>query len=128
MSFSQTLGYPIITYRSDNEPTTRQILKLLINARHSLGPTRNPTKLGVQSFLSENAVEFEVERLQQASLKDFSPAWASESDHALWAWTGRHASWVLNRFQPVQGARQIGVWKTIQETCGTIWRTSPWLH
>ena len=26
------------------------------------------------------------------------------SDHALWNWAARHASWVLNRFQPVKGA------------------------
>ena len=26
------------------------------------------------------------------------------SDHALWTWATRHASWVLNRFQPVKGA------------------------
>ena len=25
-------------------------------------------------------------------------------DHALWTWAARHASWALNRFQPVKGA------------------------
>ena len=39
MNFSELLGYPAIPYKSDNEPTTRQILKMLINARHSLGLT-----------------------------------------------------------------------------------------
>ena len=37
MNCSQLLGYSAIAYRSDNEPTTRQILKMLINAHHSLG-------------------------------------------------------------------------------------------
>ena len=35
INFSQLLGYPgysAITYRSDSEPTTRQILKMLINS------------------------------------------------------------------------------------------------
>ena len=26
------------------------------------------------------------------------------SDHALWTWAARHASWVLNNFPPVKGA------------------------
>ena len=26
------------------------------------------------------------------------------SDHALWTWAARTASWALNRFQPVKGA------------------------
>ena len=59
MNFSQLLGYSAITYRSDNEPTTRQILKMLINARHSLGLITRlvNSKLGDHSFLSENIVD-----------------------------------------------------------------------
>ena len=59
MSFSQTLGYPAITYRSDNEPSTRQILQVLVNASKELGLTTrfNPTKIGDHSFLSENIVD-----------------------------------------------------------------------
>ena len=25
-------------------------------------------------------------------------------DHAIWSWAGRHAAWLLNRYQPVRGA------------------------
>ena len=32
MNFSQLLGYSEIAYRSDNEPTTRQVLKMLVTA------------------------------------------------------------------------------------------------
>ena len=39
MSLSQLLGYSAIAYRSDNESTTGRILKMLINAHHSLGLT-----------------------------------------------------------------------------------------
>ena len=58
MNFSQLSGYSAITCRSDNEPTTRQTLKMLSNARHSLGLTTRlvHSKLGDHSFLSENAV------------------------------------------------------------------------
>ena len=58
MNFSQVAGYSAITYRSGNEPTTRQILKMLINARYSLGLTTRliTSKLGDHSFLSENTI------------------------------------------------------------------------
>ena len=41
------------------EPATREVLKMLINARHSLGLTTrlNTSKLGDHSFLSENTVD-----------------------------------------------------------------------
>lgn len=86
---------------------TRQILKLLINARHWLGPTArlNRTKLGDHgdhSFLSENAVDQGwklagsfIEQLQ--SRLDIKVV----SDHSLWTWAGGRARWVLNRFQLV---------------------------
>ena len=63
MNFSQLLGYSAITDRSDNEPT-RQTLKMLINARHSLGLTTRlvNSKLGDHSFLSGNTVD-EVRKL-----------------------------------------------------------------
>ena len=66
MNFSQLLGYSAITYRSDNEPTTRQILKMLINARQSLGRTTRlvNSKLGDGSFLSENTVDRAIEGVQ----------------------------------------------------------------
>ena len=58
MSFSQTLRYLAITYRSDNEPRMRQILKMLINRRNLGLTTRlNPSKLGDHSVLSENMVD-----------------------------------------------------------------------
>ena len=59
MNFSQLLGYSAITYRRHNEPATRQILKMLINACHSLGLTTRlvNSKLGDHSFLSGNTVD-----------------------------------------------------------------------
>ena len=60
MNFSQLWGYSAITYRSDNEPTARQILKMLISARHILGLT---TRL-ITSKLGDHA-----ESLQEVSLK-----------------------------------------------------------
>ena len=40
-----------------------------------------------------------IEGVQSTWYRD----WA-RSDHALWNWAARHASWVLDRFQPVKGA------------------------
>ena len=70
MILGQLLGYSAITYRIDNEPTTIQNLKMLINARHSLGLTTRliTPKLGDHSFLSENTVD-RVRKTQEVSLK-----------------------------------------------------------
>ena len=105
------LGYSAITYRSDNEPTTRlvtrQILKVLINARRSLGLTTRlvSSKLGDHSFLSEHTVD-RVRKLAGTFIEGAQSRLGIKigSDHALWTWAARHASWVLNRFQPVKGA------------------------
>ena len=58
MNFSQLLDYSAITYRSDNEPATRQVPKMLTNARRTLRLTTRliTSKLVDHSFLSENTV------------------------------------------------------------------------
>ena len=37
LAFSQVLGHHEVGYFGDNEPTVRQILPMLLNARHALG-------------------------------------------------------------------------------------------
>ena len=107
MNFSQLLWYSAIAYRSDNEPTTRQTLEMLINARHSPGLTARSiiSKIGDHSFLSENAAD-RVRKLAGTFIEGMQSRLGTKigSDHAIRTWAARHASWVLNRFQPVKGA------------------------
>ena len=80
---------------------------MLINARRSLGLTTrlNLSKLGDHSFLSQNTVD-RVRKLAGSFFEGLQSKLGIKigSDHALWTWAARHASWVLNRFQPVKGA------------------------
>ena len=114
MNSSHLLGYSAITYRSDNELTTRQIPKMLINAHHSLGLTTRlvTSKLGDHSFLSETTVD-RVRKLAGSFIEGVPARLGIKigSDHALWTCAARHASWVLNRFQPVKRANPYRVTK-----------------
>jgi hypothetical protein len=59
MAFTQNIGHHEVCFLTENEPTTRQILRCLLNARHALGlPTRIITsKLADYSnALAENTV------------------------------------------------------------------------
>ena len=80
---------------------------MLINARHSLGLTTrlNTSKLGDHSLLSANTVD-RVRKLAGSFTEGLQSGLGAKigSDHVLWTWAARHASWVLNRFQPVKGA------------------------
>ena len=43
VAFPQLLGYHEVTYRADNEPTARQLLKLVVDTRLKMGyPTKEP--------------------------------------------------------------------------------------
>ena len=80
---------------------------MLINAQHSLGLTNRVvnSKLGDHSFLSENTVD-RVRKLARTFIEGVQSRLGIKigSDHALWTWAARHASWALNRFQPAKGA------------------------
>ena len=108
MAFTQSLGYTTVCFSSDNEPTTRMILRGLLNARHALGlPTRISTsKVADHSnALAENAVNRirglactlmeELQHLIKVKLN---------TDNPLWSWAARHAAWILNRYKAVRGA------------------------
>ena len=80
---------------------------MLTNARHSLGLITRlvNSKLGDHSFLSENTAD-RVRKLAGTSFEGVQSRLGIKirSDHALVTWAARHASWALNRFQPVKGA------------------------
>ena len=92
MNFSQTLGYPAITYRSNNEATTSQSTTRL-----------NHSKLGDQSFLSENTAD-RVRKLAGSFIEGLLSKLGIKvgSNHALWTCAARHAILVLTRFRPAR--------------------------
>ena len=107
MNFIQLLGHHDVILRADNEGATRQILRVVVSARHKLGlPTRCMTaKVGDHSnCLVENAIG--RIRALAGSLMDHVQKKLNtrfSSSHGLWSWAGRHACWILNRFQTARG-------------------------
>ena len=98
MAFTQSLGYTTVCFSSDNQPTTRMILRGLLNARHALGlPTRiSNSKIADHSnALAENAVNRilglactlmeEVQHRIKVKLN---------TDNPLWSWASRHSAWI----------------------------------
>ena len=59
VSFPQLLGYTEVVYRADNEPTARQLLKLVVDTRLRMGlPTRSstPPPYSHGNALAENCI------------------------------------------------------------------------
>ena len=63
------------------------------------------SNLGDHSCLLENIVD-RVRKLARSFIEDVQSRLGIKigSDHARWTWAARHASWAVNRFQPVEGA------------------------
>ena len=108
LAFTQLLGHEKVTYYADNEPATRQVLKLLVQARTAIGLETHmrTTKLYDSSgnSLAENA--FQRIRGVAASLMEEVATQTGlrfSAQHPLWSWCCRHSAWVLNRFQATQG-------------------------
>ena len=61
LAFTQTLGHEAVQYYCDNEPTARQIVRLLVSSRTAMGlkTTMRTTKLydSAGNSLAENAVQ-----------------------------------------------------------------------
>ena len=108
MAFTQNIGHHEICFLTDNEPTTRQILRCLLNARHALGlPTRIITsKVADHSnALAENTVN-RVRGLAGTLMDQLQTKLGLKigTSNPLWSWAARHSSWLLNRYRPVRGA------------------------
>ncbi len=108
MAFTQSLGYSAVCFSTDKEPTTRQILRCLINARHAMGlPTRISTsKIADHSnALAENAVN-RIRGLACTLMEEVQAKIGMKlnTNNTIWSWAARHASWLLNRYRAVRGA------------------------
>ena len=112
LAFSQVLGHHEVGYFGDNEPTVRQILRTLLNARHALGlrirvfttKTKDPAGNG----LAETAIG-RIRSLAGTLTEDVYEQTGVGSGHPLWGWAARHAAWLINRFQPEKGRTNFEV-------------------
>ena len=114
LAFSQALGHPEVGYFGDNEPTVRQILRMLLNARHALGlktqifttKIRDPAGNG----LAENAIG-RIRSLAATLMEDVNEEIGIRlnTEHPLWGWAARNAAWMISRFQPYKGQTSFEV-------------------
>lgn len=108
LTFTQDLGYTTVCYLTDTEPSTRQILRSILHARHALGLfTRISTSKvkGHSNALTENTVNrirglcgTLMEQLQSNIKMKIA------TSNPLWSWAARHAAGRINRYKPVRGA------------------------
>ena len=107
IAFTSTLGYSSIQLRCDNEPTIVQVAKLTVQARQQMGletKFETPAAYTHGNGLAENAVQrirgvacSLMHALQDRLKVSFG------TGHALWSWCLRHASWIINRYNPYKG-------------------------
>ena len=107
LSFTQLLGHSEVVFMSDNEPTMRQLLRMVVNARLSMGlATRSTTPQAYShgNSLIENCIG-RIRPLAGAFMHYIAQKIGIElsSSNALWSWAMRHACWVLNRYNTNQG-------------------------
>ena len=97
---------------ANNEPSTREVLRLLIQIRHALGLRTRilTTKTQDHAYLAENAID-RVRRLAGALVQMVQQEVGIKiaTAHAPWSWAGRHASWTLNRFSVNKGRTSFEV-------------------
>ena len=107
VSFPQLLGYTEVVYRADNEPTARQLLKLVVDTRLRMGlPTRSstPPPYSHGNALAENCIariRGLTGSLMFSLFEKLNMKFSTNS--ALWSWCMRHACWLLNRYAPLRG-------------------------
>ena len=107
LSFTQLLGHSEVVFMSDNEPTMRQLLRMVVNARLSMGlATRSTTPQAYShgNSLIENCIG-RIRPLAGTFMHYIAQKIGIElsSSNALWSGAMRHACWVLNRYNTNQG-------------------------
>ena len=108
LAFTQVLGHEAAQYYCDNEPTARQIVRLLVSSRTAMGlkTTMRTTKLydSAGNSLAENAVH-RVRGLAASMMESLAEkiGLRFHHQHPLWSWACRHAAWTLNRYQVLRG-------------------------
>eukprot|EP00435_Cladocopium_sp_Y103_P011449 s72_g3.t1 len=107
VSMAQLLGHTDLSLMCDNEPSTRQLLRMAVNTRLAMGlPTRSTTPPAYShgNSLVENAVG-RIRPLAGSLMHALSLKLGIEisTNSHLWTWAMRHADWLINRFGVTPG-------------------------
>ena len=108
IQFSQTLGHGECNFLCDNEPSIMQVQKKAVQARRAMGlmtHSKTPAAYTHGNSLCENTVN-RVRGLAGTLMNHVEAKLSIKlnTNHGLWSWALRHASWLLNRFSVVHGA------------------------
>ena len=107
IQFTHVLGHSGCTYLCDNEPAIKEVQKRAVRANKSMGPATHDKTLAAYTH-GNTLCEKTVSRAaglagtlmhhvqEKLSMK-------LNTNHGLWSWALRHASWLLNRFAVVNG-------------------------
>eukprot|EP00435_Cladocopium_sp_Y103_P018692 s1844_g4.t1 len=108
LGFTSILGHSEVVYCCDNEPSLRQLLRMVVNARLGMGlPTRRniSAPYAHNNALVENAIG-RIRPLAGTLMHFLSEQVGVEfsTNFPWWSCAFRHASFLLNRFTPTRGA------------------------
>eukprot|EP00435_Cladocopium_sp_Y103_P063886 s153_g25.t1 len=108
LQFTQIMGNSECNYLCDNEPSILQVQKRAVNARTAMGlvtHSKTPAAYTHGNSLCENIVR-RVRELAGTLMHHVQEklSMSLNSDHGLWSWALRHASWLLIRFAVVHGS------------------------
>ena len=108
IQFTHVLGHSECTYLCDNEPAIKEVQKRAVRARKSMGfvtHDKTPAAYTHGNSLCENTVG-RVRGLAGTLMHHVQEKLSMKlsTNHGLWSWALRHASWLLNRFAVVNGS------------------------
>ena len=108
LGFAGLVGHAGLVFMCDNEPTLRQLQRMAVNARLSLGlVTRatTPPPYSHGNSLAENGIG-KIRPLAGTLMHYLSEHVGADfsTNSPWWSWAFRHACWLMNRFNANRGA------------------------
>ena len=108
IQFTHVLGHSECTYLCDNEPAIKEVQKRAVRARKSMGLAthdKTPAAYTHGNSLCKNTVG-PVRGLAGTLMHHVQEKLSMKlnTNHGLWSWALRHASWLLDRFAVVNGS------------------------
>ena len=91
MAFTQVLGHGEVQYYADNEPTSRQILRLLVAARSAIGLKTIVRTTKIYDSAGNSLVENAIQRIRSSAatlMEDLAghTELRFSSQHPFWTW------------------------------------------
>lgn len=102
MAFTQVLGHEEVQYYGDNEPTLRQILKLLVAAPSCTMGLKTTRGRRSMTQLAMDWLRMPFNGIR--SLATLMESLAEQIEHPIWSWACGHSAWLINKFQPFHGS------------------------